>query len=523
MNKKITVIDLFAGPGGLGEGFASFQNSRKYSPFKIRLSIEKDYYAHQTLELRSFFRQFGRNEIPSEYYKYLRGYLRREELFSKYPRQAEKARSETWLAELGETSEEEIDKRVHQAIGKSDAWLLIGGPPCQAYSFVGRSKIRGEDKKKHTNNYEKDHRHYLYLEYLRILAVHQPPIFVMENVKGILSSEIRGENIFKHMLWDLKLPVGAVKNFRFPKSRIRRILEYRIFSLVKPVEDPSSLTDSDFVIRSEDYGIPQSRHRVILLGVRSDLQAIPEILRVGPKRMLSDAISDLPRIRSRFSKEPDSAGEWCNVLKSLKSESWFQRQPEKLQQVISGFIQRLDAELPFGEEFIRGKYFKKRISFEKKWFFDSNLCGYCNHVSRGHIRQDLKRYFFAGCFAKIYGRSPKITDFPKDLYPKHRNIYVQSPEEIIFDDRFRVQLPDAPSTTVVSHISKDGHYFIHPDPLQCRSLTVREAARLQTFPDNYLFEGPRTEQYNQVGNAVPPLLAKQIAELVYRVFKSVDH
>jgi len=523
MNEKIPVIDLFAGPGGLGEGFASFQNSKKISPFKIKLSIEKDYYAHQTLQLRSFFRQFEKDRIPFEYYEYLRGCLRRDELFKKYPRQAEKAQSETWLAELGRNPEEEIDKRVHPAIDKSEAWLLIGGPPCQAYSFVGRSRIRGEDKKKHTNNYEKDHRHYLYREYLRILAVHQPPVFVMENVKGILSSEVKGENIFKHMLLDLKFPVETVKSSKLIKNRIIRNCKYRIFSLVKPVEDPSSLTDSDFIIRSEDYRIPQSRHRVILLGIRSDLQVIPKVLRKGTKRILSDAISDMPKIRSRFSKEPDSADEWCNTLNSLISESWFKRQPEELQQVISEFIRRLDVGLPVGSEFIQGKYSKGRIGFEKEWFFDSKLRGYCNHVSRGHIREDLKRYFFAECFAIVNGRSPRITDFPESLYPKHRNIYTSSPVEIIFDDRFRVQLPDAPSTTVVSHISKDGHYFIHPDPLQCRSLTVREAARLQTFPDSYLFEGPRTEQYKQVGNAVPPLLARQIAGCVYRLFESIDH
>ena len=125
----------------------------------------------------------------------------------------------------------------------------------------------------------------------------------------------------------------------------------------------------------------------------------------------------------------------------------------------------------------------------------------------------MHRYFFAAVYAKVKGRSPLLEDFPKALLPKHENVE-DALKDTKFNDRFRVQYKGRPSTTVVSHIAKDGHYFIHYDPTQCRSLTVREAARLQTFPDNYRFEGPRTEQYKQVGNAVPPYLANQIAKLV---------
>ena len=126
---------------------------------------------------------------------------------------------------------------------------------------------------------------------------------------------------------------------------------------------------------------------------------------------------------------------------------------------------------------------------------------------------DLRRYAFASSFASVTGRSPKLADFPESLLPDHHNVELGRAGKM-FSDRFRVQLPDQPSTTVTSHISKDGHYFIHYDPVQCRSLTVREAARLQTFPDNYRFEGPRTAQYHQVGNAVPPYLARQIAGII---------
>ena len=134
------------------------------------------------------------------------------------------------------------------------------------------------------------------------------------------------------------------------------------------------------------------------------------------------------------------------------------------------------------------------------------------------MASDLQRYLFASSFAAVNGKSPELRDFPRSLLPAHRNIGLEGKEEF-FDDRFRVQLADKPSSTITCHLAKDGHYYIHYDPSQCRSLTVREAARLQTFPDNYYFCGTRTAQYKQVGNAVPPLLANQIASLVLGIVK----
>ena len=149
-----------------------------------------------------------------------------------------------------------------------------------------------------------------------------------------------------------------------------------------------------------------------------------------------------------------------------------------------------------------------------QWVRDETTQGFAQHQSRSHMESDLLRYWYASTFASKYGVSPKLKDFPIPLLPNHANAALLDRP---FEDRFRVQVRDRPATTVVSHIAKDGHYYIHPDPDQMRSLTVREAARLQTFPDSYLFMGNRTNQFVQVGNAVPPLLANQIASVVSRV------
>ena len=156
----------------------------------------------------------------------------------------------------------------------------------------------------------------------------------------------------------------------------------------------------------------------------------------------------------------------------------------------------------------------------REWFLDKRINGVCNHTARGHMGTDLHRYLFLAAFAEVKGSSPKLSDFPHELLPNHVNAF-EGVRNAKFADRFRVQMWDKPAKTITSHISKDGHYYIHPDPNQCRSLTVREAARLQTFPDNYFFCGPRTSQYVQVGNAVPPLLAKRISKSVLKLFKSI--
>jgi len=263
----------------------------------------------------------------------------------------------------------------------------------------------------------------------------------------------------------------------------------------------------DFIIRSEEYGIPQTRHRVILLGIRTDIKIAPTLLEKAKALIpVDDVLSGLPIIRSGLSKEPDNKQNWKRAIEELLTKTDNQIDAEvwkRMKKIIENLSMPQKEK---GNDYIE---YAANINYNKSWYLDNNLDGVCNHESRSHIKQDLYRYLFVSCFAKVKGRSPKLSDFPDFLLPKHHNA-----TEGKFADRFRVQLYGQPSKTVTSHISKDGHYFIHPDSAQCRSLTVREAARIQTFPDNYFFCGPRTQQFHQVGNAVPPLLAKQIAEII---------
>jgi DNA (cytosine-5)-methyltransferase 1 len=503
----IPVIDLFAGPGGLGEGFSRYRR-RGEAIFKIKLSIEKDPFAYQTLKLRAFFRQFPHRKAPQQYYEHLAGLITTDQLYQAFPQEAEKASAEAIHAELGgeDFPDHKIDRYITDALGSRVNWLLIGGPPCQAYSLVGRAR-RTKDPKFH-----EDEKHTLYKEYLRIIADHQPPVFVMENVKGILSAQHEDEGILAKIIADLQKPLDAVYGAK--KRPPEEQLEYQLVSLVTSQRNLLGAFDpEDFVVCAEKYGIPQARHRVILLGVLAESKVEPRLLREQPPVAIEDVMSDLPRLRSGLSREEDTPEAWRATLLEIPEAHWFRNGDleEPLRREMRRLLGELNGTLERGREFMPPA--RRVLKYCKSWYQDPRLLGVSNHITRLHIRKDLHRYFFVAAFARVYGRSPKLNDFPHDLLPDHKNV-ADALKDRKFNDRFRVQLEGHPSTTVTSHISKDGHYFIHYDPTQCRSLTVREAARLQTFPDNYFFEGPRTEQYQQVGNAVPPLLARQIAGIV---------
>lgn len=498
------IIDLFAGPGGLGEGFSALNDGKTFS---IAVSAEMESSAHQTLTLRSFFRHVqGDEKALNAYYNFC-NFEQAPHPRDLFPLAWKTVTNEARQLTLGDPGHNSLlDQLIKDKKLKEDETVLIGGPPCQAYSLVGRSRNMGK------TDYvaEEDHRHFLYREYLRILHMAKPAVFVMENVKGILSAKVGGRQVFHDILRDLTDPGKALG-----KSDG---IQYTLHSLVMPVKfepgmDPKSIDAKDFIIHAEDYGIPQARHRVIILGVKKEMKyesqhQLTKVIQLSVRT----ALEGIPALRSKLGCD-DNPEKWratvAQLGRDLAAEAYQHEEPA------------IEAGLLATAENILGNLTTGALRFTKssnlpdssryqQWVRDAKLEVWLNHETRSHMTTDLGRYLYAAVFTAQRGYSPKgHREFAlKGLAPAHANW-----ESGKFADRFRVQGYDSPSTTVTSHISKDGHYFIHPDPKQCRSLTVREAARLQTFPDNYFFQGNRTQQYHQVGNAVPSLLANQIAQV----------
>lgn len=492
MSREFAIIDLFAGPGGLGEGFSRAGQDAE-TPMRIALSVEMDDHAIQTLRLRAFLRSF--EEFPSEYYEAIGVGAPLPDWSEIYPAHWRKACHEVRQRVLGSDGvfdelAVELDRARETCAGDT---ILIGGPPCQAYSLAGRSRNKGKA------DYvpEDDERHYLYREYVRILDRLRPAAFVMENVKGMLSSHVDGGGIFSKVLYDLEHAGDG----------------YHLLPLAQSAPPNGRRAPAqDFLVRAEQHGVPQARHRVIILGIRSDL-AKGLVLKGGllgepqPHVPVGQALAGLWKLRSGLSSE-DQTSAWLDAVKTQAANIAASHDvAAEVRDVARSVAEAMDLPDRRSSRW-RGETIGMPAHL-RDWFADHRLRSTLHHETRGHIPEDLGRYLYSAAYARAFGTSPKLSEFPGFLQPSHKNRASGD-----FADRFRTQVEGKPATTVTSHISKDGHYFIHPDPTQVRSLTVREAARLQTFPDNYFFCGPRTKQYHQVGNAVPPYLAWQIAKAV---------
>jgi DNA (cytosine-5)-methyltransferase 1 len=532
----VPVIDLFAGPGGLGEGLS--RASRV--DFRTVISIEKDEMAACTLRLRAAHRALRRSlaGMPAQQADGIwatwdrviaesdwRGTIQRLsgcgiELIT---RACQEAAHEALKFELGPDRRAEVTRLIRERLEPymqdgqlPDNAVLIGGPPCQAYSLVGRARNRGKEDYRP----EEDHRHFLYKEYLQVIAEFRPAVFVMENVKGILTSTVEGAGIFESIKSDLRHP-GRICDIHEDEG-------YVLVSLVKGADGslhPIEPAAEEFIVRTELLGLPQARHRVIICGIREDVFERAG-RRVGtliatPRTGVGDVIRGLPPVRPTLSWRGGGASSLTSfelpmfhaALQELRQSD--NRALGFVATRMAGAVSRMVAGTDPGPGTDRVLVEKHPIpERHADWYADRTIRLLANHESRSHMSEDLVRYLFASAYGQELDSSPKLVDFPKALLPNHRNVDPENVSAAIFKDRFRVQLFEMHSTTVTSHIGKDGHAFIHPDPEQCRSLTVREAARLQTFPDSYVFLGNRTSQYTQVGNAVPPMLARRIGGVV---------
>jgi DNA (cytosine-5)-methyltransferase 1 len=400
-------IDLFAGAGGLSEGFIR-------SGFEPIAHVEMNKDACDTLKTRTAFHYLRENNRIEEYYDYLKGIITREEFWAKIPAQLIKSVINT---EISAETLPSIFEKVDAVLGKQKVDLVIGGPPCQAYSVAGRAR----DPKGMSD----DPRNYLYKYYVEFLKRYQPKMFVFENVPGILSANNGGY---------LELIFEAVREAGYELDKK--------------------------VLNAKHFGVLQDRKRVIIIGWKKNLKhKYPFFEEKEPQyEILKDLFSDLPKLQN-------GQGVWGAV-----------------------------------------KYSKKTTNYLEKTQIRNGIDFTTQHIARPNNQNDLEIYKIA------------VEQWVND---KKRLNYGDLPERLIkhtnttsFSNRFQVVNHIGISHTVVAHICADGHYYIHPDIRQNRSITVREAARIQSFPDDYFFEKSRTTAFKQIGNAVPVLMAEGIARKI---------
>lgn len=405
MTKKAPiVVDLFAGAGGLLEGF-------RRKGFRIVSSVEMDLYACETLKTRHIYWEQKTGKKKRIYWDYVRGKVSREDFLKDLPKSA------VINAEISSKTVNDIAGKIRarmQGMGVGSIDVFIGGPPCQAYSLVGRAR----DPK----NMKDDPRKQLYKHYVQLLKKFMPEVFVFENVPGILSADD-----------------GA------------------LFEEVKKYFGKAGYIVEHKTLNAADFMVLENRKRVILIGwKKKNALSYPLFKPKTQKHVINDIFGDLPKLEPGQGNDiSEYTGDSNECLKKTKIRS------------------------------------------------NENIL--IHHVTRSLNRNDREIYKTAIQLWNAENKRLNYSDLDEKL-KTHKN-------QKSFLDRFKVVAGNEPvSHTVVAHISKDGHYYIHPDMQQLRSISVREAARIQSFPDNYYFEGPRTAKLAQIGNAVPPLMAEAIAK-----------
>lgn len=397
------IIDLFAGAGGLSEGF-------RQEGYDIVAHVEMDKSACNTLRTREAYYYLKENKQLITYKKYLLNEISREELYKQIPKEV---LDKVIEAEISNKTIQHIFSSIDKLIGEEKVDLIIGGPPCQAYSTAGIS--RDPDRMKN------DPRNYFYRYYIKFLRKYNPKIFVFENVRGILTAQ------------DGKV----FKNIRRNLNNAGYKMDYRI-------------------LNAKDFGVSQLRERVIIIGWKKEINFdYPDFIKDENSPTLLELLKDLPKLKAGESVNGKDQYLNKNNLEGIRVNDW-----DILTQ----------------------------------------------HVSRPNNENDLMIYKLVVEAWNNEKRVLKYNELPSNLIT-HKN-------SDSFLDRYKMVKFDSLSHTIVAHISKDGHHYIHPDIAQNRSLTVREAARIQSFPDDFYFEDSRTAAFKQIGNAVPPLMARSIANVL---------
>ena len=517
MTRAVPIVDLFSGPGGLAEGFSAFRGQDGRPRYRVAVSVEMESAAHRTLRLRAFLRKFEAG-FPPEYYDFLNGKTDGEpDWAARYPEHWAEARDETRCMELGTRSARSFLRERIGAIRAEHGrrTVLLGGPPCQSYSVVGRSR----NARNVWYDPDQDGRQSLYEEYVRVLAQLRPAVAILENVKGMLSARHAGQRIFPELMRKLERGNGSAG--------------YRLYALSSRSGMHSWDEDAepkDFLVHAEDHGIPQTRHRVFVVCIRRDIartlpeELLPRLERRNDAVPLHDVIGRMPTLRSRLSRG-DGADSWqaairwaCELVEANQppmtrgQEKRFRSALARARSAGEGIAP------PFGDASGGTRASRTAVRPSSATGSWTGISGSCQTTRRGHTWRTISPVTCSPPHSGTHSAELRRLS----TFPKRWSRLTRAGKRGKFDDRYRVQLRDRPCTTVTSHLSKDGHYFVHPDPGQVRSLTVREVARLQTFPDNYFFHGNRTQQYVQVGNAVPPYLAYQIATSLWRLLEHHD-
>lgn len=418
--KKLTFIDLFSGAGGLSEGFIR----AGYEPLA---HIEMNKFACDTLRTRAAFHYLKNNNQLAIYEKYLREKQEKEDgrkLLEQVPKEITDS---VIQATIGEDTIDGIFSTLDTLIGDEKIDVIVGGPPCQAYSVAGRARMG--------KAVEEDPRNELYRYYVKFLERYHPKMFVFENVLGIISAK-RGE----------------------PMKDLRELVNLAGYEMGVKLQIAS------------DYGVLQNRQRIIIVGWKKfDEDGNPTTFKYPELEkekkqyaILKDLFADLPELKA-------GEGKLCEPIKYTK---------------------------PLHE-----------MPYLKKSGIRGTLKFTTQHVARPNNEIDRNIYKMA---VDWWLKDKKRLDYSKvpEEWQMHKN--TES-----FLNRFQVVDPFGCCHTVVAHIAMDGHYYIYPNlnPTveNARSITVREAARIQSFPDDYYFEGSRTAAFKQIGNAVPVVLAEKIA------------